>query len=40
MFKKNKQDFPGGAVFSNLSVNARDTGPVSSLGKFHMPQSN
>ena len=33
-------DFPGGPVVKNLPANAGDTGSISGLGKFHMPQGN
>lgn len=38
IFFKNKQDFPGGAAFSNLSVSAGDMGSVSSQEN-SLPQS-
>ena len=33
-------DFPGGPVVKNLPANAADTGSISGLGKFCMPQGN
>ena len=33
-------DFPGGSVHKNLSANARDTGSIPGLGRFHMLWSN
>ena len=32
--------FPGGVVVKNLLANAGDTGLITGLGGFHMPQSN
>ena len=39
---KNKQlkDCPGGPVVKNPPANVRDTGSISSLGRFHIPQGN
>jgi len=33
------QDFPGGPVVKNLAANAGNTGSISGLGRFHMPQA-
>ena len=38
--KKNRGDFPGGAVVKNPPVNAGDTGSSPGSGRSHMPQSN
>ena len=32
--------FPGGSVVKNLPSNAGNTGLISDLGRFHMPQGN
>ena len=34
---KSLQDFPGSTVDKNLSANARDTGSIPGLGRFHTP---
>ena len=34
-----KRDLPGGTVDKNLSARAGDMGPISDLGRHHMPQS-
>lgn len=33
-------DFPGTPVFENPSVNAKDTGMIPALERFHMPSGN
>ena len=41
LFKRDSpRSFPGGPVVQNLPCNARDTGSISGLGRFHMPQSS
>ena len=40
LFKKKKQDFPGGAVVGNPPANAGDTGSCPGPGRSHMPRSN
>ena len=39
-FKTNEWDFPGGAVDRNPPASAEDKALISSLERFHMPQSN
>ena len=38
--KKTLQDFSGGPVAGNVSVNAEDTGSIPGPGRSHMPWSN
>ena len=38
--KKEKRDFPGGAVVKNPPTNAGDTGSSPGPGRSHKPQSN
>ena len=33
-------DFPGGPVVKNLADNARDTGSILGLGRFHVSQNS
>ena len=39
-FKKERGDFPGGAVVKNPPANAGDTGSIPGPGRSHMPWSN
>ena len=34
------EGFPSGPVVKNPPANARDTGSIPDLGRFHMPQGN
>ena len=36
ILRKNFKDFPGDPVVESLLTNARDTGSISGLGRFHM----
>ena len=38
--KRRDEGFPGGSVVKNLPANARDTGWIPDLGRFHMPRRN
>ena len=40
VFKKSRQDFPGGAVVKNPPANTGDMGSSPGLGRSHMPRSN
>ena len=37
---KQNRNFPGGPVVKNPPGNIGDTGSISDLGRFHMPQNN
>ena len=39
-YKTEVEDFPSGTVDENPHVNARDTGSIPALGRFHVPQNN
>ena len=38
--KRERKDFPGGAVVKNPPANAGDTGSIPGQGRSHMPLSN
>lgn len=38
--ERRREDFPGGPVIKNSSVNAGDIGSIPGLGRFHMPRDN
>ena len=38
--KKDARGFPGGPAIKNLHANARDTGSISGLGRFHLHRGN
>ena len=38
--ERRREDFPGGPVIKNSSVNAGDIGSIPGLGRFHMPWDN
>ena len=40
LVKRMLGDFPGGPALKNLPANARDTGSIPGLGRFHLHRGN